>query len=721
MTGATLNNVTCGRGYVMNAMKRIKKATLAVLSATLIGQIFIPAVSVEAQSGRPLNQLHVVIDPGHGGRDPGTSATHNGVRVTEAEVVLDVSLRTRALLNQTGINVHMTRTTDVYRTLNERAQFANSRNADLFVSVHLNGFSDPAVNGTETYYIGSHGRAAFAAEDLEFIDDLLESGEYDEQDLDLIIETYGIEVVDADYFGHVEEDHDEDDHENAEHHGMNPYLDIVPASGNTRVQNSRLLAQSVQARKLERLGLRDRGVRTANFAVLRETNMAAVLSEIGFLTNAGDRNVMLTEQGRQRSAEALYLGILDYLVARGYNVPSRYFNVGGNNNVPNPPPGQRVGVGVVTADPLSMRSGPSSDYSRITRLPRGTRTEVLGTSGSWTRVRASGHTGWVRSRDLARQGRGVTTTANLNMRRGPGTNHGVIRQLPNNTTLRVMEQNNNSWARVRVGSEEGWIHTDHLRINLMPTGTRLLASSTTFRQGPGSSHNSLGSLRSGTVVDVRSGQRGNWARVRHNGQTGYVRARTLGSSSTFPSNGRRGVTTTSNLNMRRGPGTNHGVIRQWSSGTRFTILETSGGWMRVQNGGYTGWVSSQHVATEGRGEARSNTTLRRGPSSSYGTIRQVPSGSQFTVLEQQRGWARIHVGSDTGWIRTRDLRIRRVLTGNQTTRASATFRRGPSSSYGTIRTIARGQTVNVRARSGNWVRVTHNGQSGYIRARTIRH
>ena len=89
----------------------------------------------------------IFIDPGHGGSDPG--AVGNGMR--ESDIVLDVSKRIAVLLLDSGIEINLSRTTDTSLSLSQRWQPVNRAGADLFISVHANGFHDPAANGCETF------------------------------------------------------------------------------------------------------------------------------------------------------------------------------------------------------------------------------------------------------------------------------------------------------------------------------------------------------------------------------------------------------------------------------------------------------------------------------------------------------------------------------------------------------------------------------------------
>lgn len=296
---------------------------------------------------RSLNNLSIVIDPGHGGTDPGTWAVHNGILVTESEVALDVSLHLQRLLNQTGMDVSMTRSTDVFVPLIARSNFANQKGADLFVSVHANSAANTSATGIETFYFGS-GRA-------------LKSGD--------------------------------------QHHGINTSA-IGPAT-KSREQDSRLLAEKIQARLVEKLQLTNRGVKQENFSVIRETNMAAVLAELGFMSNQGDRTLLMSNVGRNLAAEGLYLGILDYLVSQGYHVPQHLFNLDHNNKESN-----HVRNGQTTTA-LNVRTGYSTSYNLITTLPKGTNVTILGEHNGWYRIESGNVMGWV-------SGQFVTIMDNVN-------------------------------------------------------------------------------------------------------------------------------------------------------------------------------------------------------------------------------------------------------------------------------------------------------------------
>jgi len=218
-----------------------------------------------------LRVSRVVIDPGHGGHDPG--AKTNGL--TEAELVLDVALRLEHLLaKQDGFEVVLTRRVDTFVPLEERTAIANREGADLFLSIHANASTNSAARGIETYFLN-------------------------------LTANPDAEMVAA--------------RENAaSSRSMNQLPDIVKAIAlNNKIHESRDFASMVQNSlhsQLEKTdaSVRNLGVKQAPFMVLLGATMPSVLAEISFITNKQDAAMLKTEKYRQRIAEALLAGVLRY-------------------------------------------------------------------------------------------------------------------------------------------------------------------------------------------------------------------------------------------------------------------------------------------------------------------------------------------------------------------------------------------------------------------------
>ncbi len=213
----------------------------------------------------------IVIDAGHGGHDPGAMA--NGV--SESELTLDVALRlSRLLENHPGVDVVMTRSTDVFIPLEERTAIANREGADLFLSVHANASRNSKARGVETYFLN------FATNP-------------------------DAEAVAA--------------RENAgSAQSMHRLPAIVKAIAmNNKLDESRDFAGMVQKSMVQRLSsrnkqMRDLGVKQAPFVVLIGAAMPSVLAEIAFVTNRQEGTLLKTGAYRQHIAEALFDAVLRY-------------------------------------------------------------------------------------------------------------------------------------------------------------------------------------------------------------------------------------------------------------------------------------------------------------------------------------------------------------------------------------------------------------------------
>ncbi len=218
-----------------------------------------------------LGVSRIVIDPGHGGHDPG--AITKGLR--ESELVLDVSLRLEKLLQAEGnIDVVLTRRTDVFIPLQERTKIANRQSADLFLSIHANSSRNRNARGVETYVLN------FASNPEA-------------------------EAVAA--------------RENASASGsMRQLPDIIKAiTLNNKLDESRDLAHLIQSSMVNRLrstnvGLKDLGVKQAPFVVLIGAAMPSVLAEISFVSHPEEGAMLQTAKYRQEIAEALRDAVLKY-------------------------------------------------------------------------------------------------------------------------------------------------------------------------------------------------------------------------------------------------------------------------------------------------------------------------------------------------------------------------------------------------------------------------
>ena len=240
-------------------------------------------------SSQPLNLLKssikvVVIDAGHGGKDPGC---HGHSKINEKDVALDIALKLGKIIeeNLPDVRVIYTRKDDRFIELWQRAAIANRNKADLFLSVHCNAHTSTSLNGAESYVMGIHktnGNLAVSRrenESLQLEANYQESGHYSDFDPD------------------------------------SPEAQIILSLyQNSFLEHSIELASTLQDKVKAKGSLRDLGVNQAGFVVLWKTTMPSVLVETGFLTNAKDEAYLTSEKGKNESARNIFEAVRDFKV-----------------------------------------------------------------------------------------------------------------------------------------------------------------------------------------------------------------------------------------------------------------------------------------------------------------------------------------------------------------------------------------------------------------------
>ncbi|MCX6251873.1 MAG: N-acetylmuramoyl-L-alanine amidase [Bacteroidetes bacterium] len=215
----------------------------------------------------------VVIDAGHGGKDPGTI----GKKTQEKYVNLGIALKLAEIIRKSlpDVNVILTRDKDEFIELHERASIANRQNADLFISIHCNANHSQIFHGAETYIMGLHRSAA----NLE------------------IAKTENASIL-------MEPDYSK------KYDGFDPNSDesyiTFSLFQNAFLYQSTEFAATVQDELKDRGGLDDRGVKQAGFLVLYKTTMPSVLVEAGFLSNPEEEKFLISDKGQEYIATAIF-------------------------------------------------------------------------------------------------------------------------------------------------------------------------------------------------------------------------------------------------------------------------------------------------------------------------------------------------------------------------------------------------------------------------------
>lgn len=221
----------------------------------------------------------LVIDAGHGGKDPGA----RGTRINEKQINLAVALKLGQLItsNHSDVKVVYTRKTDRFIELDERADIANRNKADLFISIHTNAVKrGSSVSGTETYTLG----LARTDENLE--------------------------VAMRENSAILLEDNYMQKYEGFDPNSSESYI-IFEFMQNKHMEQSISLASEIQ-KSFHSAGRKNRGVYQAGFLVLRKTSMPSVLIELGFISNRNEEDFMRTVDGQNKLAKSIYTAFTKY-------------------------------------------------------------------------------------------------------------------------------------------------------------------------------------------------------------------------------------------------------------------------------------------------------------------------------------------------------------------------------------------------------------------------
>jgi len=224
----------------------------------------------------------IVIDPGHGGKDPGSPGTGR-YKVFEKDIALDISIILGDYINDffPDINVLYTRTKDEFIKLSNRSQIANINNADLFISIHCDAFTNESASGSSTYVMGPHktdsnlkiamreNSSILMEENFE-----LEYGGFNPNEPESYI---ALNMYQSKYIGYA----------------LN-------------------FASKVQNQFGKSSNRKNRGVKQAGFLVLSRTTMPSVLIEVGFITNEREEDYLNSDTGKDEVAKSIFNAFKDY-------------------------------------------------------------------------------------------------------------------------------------------------------------------------------------------------------------------------------------------------------------------------------------------------------------------------------------------------------------------------------------------------------------------------
>ena len=325
----------------------------------------------------------------------------------------------------------------------------------------------------------------------------------------------------------------------------------------------------------------------------------------------------------------------------GY-IYAEYISVSGSNTT------EDGEVNAKTTADVNFRSGPGTNYNSKAVIGSGTGIIVTDTGNSqWYAVRlTNGSTGYIYAEYIRITGdvgtpsapaeptpapsnpeaeQTAKTTEYVNFRTGPGTNYSSKGVISLGTTVTVTDTSNSQWYAVRLANgSTGYIFAQYIKITSTPSATATPAPTPTpapsdpskeqtaktteyvnFRTGPGTNYSSKGVIPSGTAITVTDTSNSQWYAVRlADGSTGYIFAQYIKITSATampapteaPADGTVRAKTTADVNLRKGAGTNYGVIRVVGNNTAVTVTEATNTWYKVKlSDGTEGYLYAQYV------------------------------------------------------------------------------------------------------------------------------
>ena len=262
-------------------MPMLRTASFLRVALFLLVLLMLPAGSLYAQKKK---RFTVVLDAGHGGNDPG--AVHGKVKEKDINLTVTKMLAEKINRKYPEVKVVFTRSTDVFVTLEGRSNKANKEKADLFISIHVNSFEDKSSNGVETFMWG-----------IPSTEDEKRLAMYENQ----VVELEKDKGVKYKKF-----DSDED-------------FILKQLMFDQDVTLSAEIAQLVQKALVKSTKRTDRGVKSGDLYVLRNSAMPRILVEMPFLSNAGDRQFLTSAAGQKKIVEGIFEGFSKYYELYGKN------------------------------------------------------------------------------------------------------------------------------------------------------------------------------------------------------------------------------------------------------------------------------------------------------------------------------------------------------------------------------------------------------------------
>lgn len=355
-------------------------------------------------------------------------------------------------------------------------------------------------------------------------------------------------------------------------------------------------------------------------------------------------------------------------------------------------------------------------------------------------------------------------TANLNVRTTPDTSHAILGTLKKGETFEVIGAvEGGNWLKISYQNKEAYVDGDYVtkkgtatkatqaveKVSAYPAVT---TANLNVRFLPTSSGSVLATLKKGTQVTVTGKTADGWLQIRYKSGSAYVAGKYTStvSAGSISKDITTSVTstnytgkTTANLNVRRGASTGYSIVTTLKNGTQLNVVAVSGSWLKVNQNGVSGWVSSKYVTKNSSsstssgsnssatvqytGKTTANLNVRSGASVSASILTTLKKDSSVSVTGSNGNWLQIEYKNGTAWVAKDYVSKSGTADSSQTATASKVLyqrvttaklnvRKSASISSSILTTLAKGTTVDVTGTRGNWLQIKYNGGTAYVSA-----
>lgn len=390
------------------------------------------------------------------------------------------------------------------------------------------------------------------------------------------------------------------------------------------------------------------------------------------------------------------------------------------------------GVTMTTTSAVNLRMGPSTNDPIITTLTSGTSVNRIDQRGEWYEViTRSGTRGYLHQSGFDIGGSTTQYTLDrVNLRRGPTTNYTVIKTLERGTEVKKIEQRDD-WVYVQLNDgTKGWIHKDYVGTQSVPPpvpesnpqmGTLITKDKVNIRKGPGTNYPVVRVVLQNTTLNV-IGKHENWFEVKLiTGEKGWV------SGDYTDKKELKQIIVVRNAEVHQEPDTQSGLLATVETGGIFRPIAREGGWYRIQyRRGDTGWVEGADVRELKYPKVyvnSDNVNIRRTPDENASRIAVVKEGVELNPIDDKGEWLFIELPrGDKGWIK-KSLVNRQQLPRIIIVKETRAYEQ-PSSGSRSIASLYRNDEYTALDKKDNWFKVLLHGAeigwvyAGYVKEKT---